>query len=215
MALLRRLSTLALAGLSILLIASPRAHAKALSVDRVTVRGPGLEEPLFLAAKEWGIPRNENSPTARIVEGLLGRDPKAKAPARGALGPGYQLQYRLMVLDIRTEGFRFQTITQRLHPFAERGAVTFTPSGQTWTSPTGEVLSVEPGWQEFPRAQVRRLQRLSFPSSIPAPPPGAPLQAVLPWSQQLLWPTLAVGVTALVLARFRVRMARGRRVSLL
>jgi hypothetical protein len=213
MALLRRVSTVALAGLSLLLFVSPQAQAKALSVDRVTVRGPGLDEPLFLAAKEWGIPRNENSPTARIVEGLLGRFAKVKSSPNGVLGPGYKLQYRLMVLDVRTKGFRYETITQRLHPFAERGPVTFTPSDQTWMSPTGDPLRIEVGWQEFPRVQVRRLQRLGLPYSAPASPTGAPSQTVIPWS--LLWSALAAGVAALVLTRFRARAARGRPVGLL
>jgi hypothetical protein len=103
------------------------AGAKGLEQSLTIVSGPGLERPLIIERDEWGIPRNEGSSQALVIEGLLGGIPKERRPPAERLGPEYQVHYQLSVFNPRTDWPALRLVRQRLYPFATPGPVTYTP----------------------------------------------------------------------------------------
>jgi hypothetical protein len=98
----RTVSALIAAGIVAFFPAS--ASAKGIQQELTVVSGPGLEEPLILERDDWGVPRNENSPQAVLVEALLGGPAPATAPPREDRGPAYEIHYQLSALQPRSIG---------------------------------------------------------------------------------------------------------------
>jgi hypothetical protein len=63
------------------------AGAKGLEQSLTIVSGPGLERPLIIERDEWGIPRNEGSSQALVIEGLLGGIRKSAVLQRSGWAP--------------------------------------------------------------------------------------------------------------------------------
>lgn len=98
--------------------------ADAKGAQDATVTGPGLEQPLRLGTQAAA---SELAQKAGLYEGLFGSTTvtlATSAPA-GDLGPRYVAEYRLAAgPDGSVE------VRQELYPFADGGAVTYTPPGQ-------------------------------------------------------------------------------------
>lgn len=154
----------------IVLLAQP-AQAKCVSAQRVVIRGAASTNDLEMTRKQWAA-RSSASPTAVVIEGMLGRFPKDPSPPR-RLGPRYQVLYFLEVLDFRTNTTSVQLLEQHLYPQTSAGPMTFTPRQTADISCIGRSVQISPGWQPFPKALLDKVKRLGLPP--PAwPPPGQP-----------------------------------------
>jgi hypothetical protein len=135
-----------------LVLTSTTASAKGLK--DVTVSGPGLTTPVTLAER----PANELAQKS----GPFGpaRDRATAGPPPGDLGPRYVANYRWLFGQNETTSLR-----QELYPFAEAGALTYTPPGQKAfnASPRG-------GWY---RAGAE-LTLLLVAAGVPVPPSYTP-----------------------------------------
>ena len=173
----RTVAALIAAGLVVL---SPApASAKGLQQELTIVSGPGLEEPLILEREDWGVPRNESSPQAVLIEGLLGGPAPAIPPPKEDRGPAYEIRYQVSALNPGDPNWPiFSIVRQRLHPYAEGGPVAYLPS-QFWRNPFGPNR-IQPRWQSFPPALVERLHRFGLPERPPTPSGAAPAGAALP-----------------------------------
>ena len=94
--------------------------ASAKGVKDVTVSGAGLTTPIRL-----GDSRSANDVAQRSGFFPLAADRFAASPPPGNLGPRYIATYRWLVGPDETVSMR-----QELYPFADVGALTYTPPGQ-------------------------------------------------------------------------------------
>lgn len=214
---LRALRAGVMACLLIGALAGP-VEAKAFSLGRMVVRGPGLDGPLLLTGRQVGLPDGEDHPAAVALEGLLGRYPNSPSAPTGRLGPRYRLRYEL---DLVLRDGRVAVLVQDLYPYADGGPTTFTPPGQSvlFHSSAGR-RDVQSGWQPFPLPLVDRLQRFGLPpapvtdiegvvearsAEVPDTSRGAPR-----WMWLGLPVVAVVAGLALVAARFHQRIATDR-----
>ena len=158
----RLLLTLALGGAITLSAAAPAA-AKAFSLDKVEITGPGLSSPITLSGRELRSPQNEGVFITLLPQGLSGQTATATT-SRGWKGPRFTVDLHLGLHLIRRP--RSVVIHQDLYPYALGGPVTFTPPGQSDRRVPGSIPRVKPGWELASILLVERLQRLGLP---PAP----------------------------------------------
>src|SRR5215211_4477036 len=119
-AIVMKLRMLVVAVLALGLLLTPTT-ASAKGVKDVTVSGPRLTTPVRLGESRSANDVAQKSgffapPADRLTANL---------PQRGDLGPRYVATYRLLVGPDRTASIR-----QELYPFADAGALTYTPPGQ-------------------------------------------------------------------------------------
>jgi hypothetical protein len=158
----RLLLTLALGGAITLSDAAPAA-AKAFSLDKVQITGPGLNSPITLSGRELRSPQNGHLFITLLPRGLSGQTATATT-SRGWKGPRYRVDLHLGLHLIRRP--RSVAIHQHLYPYALGGPVTFTPPGQSVRIVPRSLPRVKPGWELASILLVERLQRLGLP---PAP----------------------------------------------
>ena len=143
------------------------AAAAAKGAQQITVTGPGLAAPIRLAnSSEASTSLNRIAEKAGLFEHPADRD----LPGRpsGDLGPRYVATYEWLIAQDTTA-----TLRQDLYPFADRGAVAYTPPGQT-----------VPGRGRPPRGWYRggaELTTLLVAAGVPTPPSYvAPVPVVAP-----------------------------------
>jgi hypothetical protein len=158
----RLLVALALGGAITLSAAAPAA-AKAFSLDKVEITGPGLDRPITLSGRELWSGRNGHVAITLLPQGLSGQSATATTIPSGWKGPRYGVSLHLRLHLFRRP--RSVTIRQHLYPYALGGPVTFTPPGQK----VRMVPRVKPGWERASILLVELLQRLGLP---PAPKPS-------------------------------------------
>lgn len=158
----RLLLALALGGGITLSFAAPAA-AKAFSLDKVEITGPGLDSPITLSGRDLRSPQNGRLFITLLPQGLSGQTATATT-FRGWKGPRYSVDLHLGLHLIRRP--RSVVIHQHLYPYALGGPVTFTPPGQRVRVVPGSIPRVKPGWELASILLVERLQRLGLP---PAP----------------------------------------------
>lgn len=201
---LRQIALLVSSVAAVGLLALP-ADAKTFGLEQVSITGPGLEEPLILTNKQFGIPDNENHPSAVALEGMLGRIEKRKEPPPGELGPRYRLAYRLGLTSYPN---RPAIVVQHLYPYADRGAVTFTPAGQTVRlSRRGDNSQIRRGWQRFPKELVDTLEAHGLPRGF-----RANLGAAQEGALELLGLATGAGIVGAVLVAL-ISISRRQRVQ--
>jgi hypothetical protein len=154
----RLVLALALGGAITLSAAAPAA-AKAFSLDKVEISGPGLGSPITLSGRELWSSQNGRLAITLLPQGLSGQSATATS-SRGWTGPRYRVDLHLGLHLFRRP--RSVMIRQYLYPYALGGPVTFTPPGQR----VRIVPRVKPGWELASILLVERLQRLGLP---PAP----------------------------------------------
>jgi hypothetical protein len=161
----RLLVVVMLGGAVALSTASPVA-AKAFSLDKVEITGPGLDRPLILSGRELWSPRDQGVTYLQLLDGIA--SPGSPATPPGWLGPEYKIDLQLTLHMFRPA--RSVVVRRDFHPYALGGPVTFTPQGQRIRLVPrrfgGDVEGVEPGWHLASGSLVERLQRLGLP---PAP----------------------------------------------
>jgi hypothetical protein len=177
-----RLKTLVLA-LGLVVVLAPAADAKYI-VTRVTITGPGMDEPAVLKRQMVvNVMSNAtlvSSVTPRVIARRLSEPP-------ADLGPAYELEYRFDVGD--NNGSSTQFARQHFYPFAAEGPVVFTQHGQKVEMSFGNERFL-PGWFEVDARMLPDLDVLGMPSSPPVTdaagsstpatpaPPSSPLPLV-------------------------------------
>ena len=191
-------------GVAITLFAAGPAAAKAFSLDKVEITGPGLDSPITLSGKELRSPQIGRLAITLLPLGLSGQSATATTSS-GWNGPRYRVDLHLGLHLFRRP--RSVVIHQHLYPYALGGPVTFTPPGQR----VRMVPRVKPGWEMASILLVEQLQRLGLP---PAPDVSGDIEVAgdvrvegLPWAA--VAGSLVVGA-GLLLAGRPLRMPRRR-----
>jgi hypothetical protein len=162
---------LAVAAAIYLSAAAPSA-AKAFTLDKLEITGPGLDEPMIVTERQLGRSNGEGHPTANLLSSFLGEYPRTSKHHEW-LGPGYRIEYHFELVVNRNpvnRNPRSAVGHQYVYPYAIGGPITFTPPDQKiriLPSRLGDSWQiVEGGWWPFPISIVEQLQRLGLP-----PPP--------------------------------------------
>ncbi len=121
-----------------------------------------MARPATLDRDEFGVPRNEHAPEARVWSGLFGKGKEGRPPS-GYLGPSFRVTYEISVYWPRIERF---SVYEDLYPFAAAGPVAYTPR-QHYTM--SRHHTVPPGWHPYPRVIVERFQAFGLPLEPPLP----------------------------------------------
>jgi hypothetical protein len=130
--------------------------ASAKGVKDVTVSGPGLATPIRLSESRSANDVAQKSGFFPLAAGRL----TGNQPQKGDLGPRYVAKYRWLVGRDETVSTR-----QELYPFADVGALTYTPPGQNaFNSSRGG------GWYQA----GAELTLLLVAAGVPVPPSYSP-----------------------------------------
>jgi hypothetical protein len=128
------------------------AQAKAFSLERLVIRGPGLEVPITLSGDELWFQNRNRYPIHFALERLMWGSTSEDAP-EGGLGLRYRLRYVLRVFPFG--GDDIVPLIQDLYPYADGGPITHTPPSQSVRLPGSASPQVIPsGWQAFPEEVV-------------------------------------------------------------
>jgi hypothetical protein len=148
-----------------LVVGSTTASAK--GAQQITVTGPGLAAPIRLASSPEAVTSlNRIAEKAGLFEHPADRD----VPGRpsGDLGPRYVATYDWLIAQATTVPLR-----QDLYPFADGGAVAYTPPGQR----VGGGGRPPGGWYRG----GAELTKLLVAAGVPIPPSfKAPVPVVAP-----------------------------------
>ena len=117
-----RRSLFVIAGLALLVCWAPPAAAKGPTSAQLT--GPGLRSPIELTTAMGVIA--DRTHASSLVFGLAGDTALAGSPPDVRRGPEYRLRFSV---DLAAGG-RQIVLDQHVFPFAEGGALVFTPPGQ-------------------------------------------------------------------------------------
>ncbi|MBA2272288.1 MAG: hypothetical protein H0W21_00075 [Actinobacteria bacterium] len=139
---------MAVAG-AVLLISSVVAPAGAKGASEATIRGPGLEEPLTFS--RYGGSGNDVNLLAEqsgIFPAMFGQspDPMEDNRPQKTLGLRYIIRYAMP-----NPAGGADAVVQHIFPYAEGGAVTYTPPGQPFMEGEGvdgERLRTKGGWYQ-------------------------------------------------------------------
>ena len=136
---------------AVLLISSVAASAGAKGASEATIRGPGLEEPLTFSG--YGESANDVNLLAErsgFFPAMFGQipDPMEDNRPQKNLGLRYTIRY-----TVPNPAGGADEVVQYIFPYAEGGAVTYTPPGQPFMEGEGvdgERLRTKGGWYQGP-----------------------------------------------------------------
>jgi len=134
---------------AVLLISSVAASAGAKGASEATIRGPGLEEPLTFSG--YGESANDVNLLAErsgFFPAMFGQipDPMEDNRPQKNLGLRYTIRY-----TVPNPAGGADEVVQYIFPYAEGGAVTYTPPGQPFMEGEGvdgERLRTKGGWYQ-------------------------------------------------------------------
>ena len=150
---------LGLSTLLLLLLLPGVASAKGPGLDYVTLDGPGIGDPIHV---EKHYPYLlDDAIFMHVFGSATRRDIRREQPNAGDLGPRFELTYYTAFAE---------PIKVDFYPYADRGPVAHTDSGQSVPVPVGRTgenaeFPVHPGWYDYRPGMVDLLQEEGLPTA--------------------------------------------------
>lgn len=204
---MRRPTVMAAAVLLVGSMASPAA-AKGPLVSEAMIEGPGLDEPLIFSrggGSESDVNMLAEQSGIFAAMFLPYPDPlKAHRPQK-ELGPRYTITY-----TVPGPAGGEDELVQHIWPYAERGAVTYTPAGQPMGGEGGEgaPMHTRGGWYRGLSPLKSFLVDAGLPAKAPEVARGTAAEPQPSPSPMPGWPALAAIVVLGALAAVLIRRGR-------